>query len=32
VRAGVLELRDFVDAHYILAKSIWDWQIYNWVK
>jgi hypothetical protein len=32
VRAGVLELRDFVDTHYTLAKSIWDWQIYKWVK
>ena len=32
VRAGVLELRDFVDTHYTRAKSIWDWQIYKWVK
>ena len=32
VRAGVLELRDFVDTHYTLTQSIWDWQIYKWVK
>ncbi len=32
VHAGVLELRDFVDTHYTLAESIWDWQIYKWVK